>query len=69
MLSDQLIKHANLIGRTFVTQTKKNDAVVRTPFAKYLFSKAAIVSDQNASFNLRNLDNPIIVNTACLIIN
>ena len=38
-------------------------------FAKHLLSKTSIIGDQNASFNLCNLDDPIVVNSAHLIVN
>ena len=67
--TQQLTKHMDLVGWPFVDQAKKNDAVMRASFAKHFLSKASIISDQNASFELRNLNDPIIVNSACLMIN
>ena len=55
VLTDQLIKHANLVGRPFIGQAKKNDAVMRASFAKDLLSESSIISNQNASVDLGNL--------------
>jgi len=40
--TDQLIQDTNLVDSPFVSQAKKNDAVMRASFAKHLLSKASI---------------------------
>ena len=69
VLTQQLIKHTNFVGSLFVGQAKKNDARVRASFAKDFFSKTSIIGNQDASFSLCNLKDPIVVSSARLIIN
>ena len=69
MLIKQLIEHPNFVHCSFVGQTKKNDAMMWASFAKDFISEASIISNQNASFNLRNLHNLVIINSASLIVN
>ena len=47
MIQQQVLQNCYFADGAFIIKSKKNDAMVRTPFAKNHFAKILIVGDQN----------------------
>ena len=60
MIGEQQVQDMNLVGRSFVVQSQKDNTAVTTAFAKNQLAEIAVVRDENPGLLKRSIENLVV---------